>query len=284
MNKNYILLPVFNDWKSLNKVLKILNKNFKKNKSTNHVIIINDASTTKTYLSKSFNYIASIKILTLKKNVGSQKAIFFGLKYLQKKLKRDNDVSVISILDSDGEDNPSKLNELIKLANQKKEFFIFASRKKRTESFYLRFLNLIRLFLTYFLTGRYINFGNFSSFSSNILPKLLINNNLYLAYPAGVLKNYNKFNFLKVQKNKRFFGNSKVNFSFLLKHSINIISVFYLTALFRSSLIIFLIFLIFENNYFKIISIILLLILNIYLFYINLFLKPKKTNLSIVKN
>ena len=55
MNKNYILLPVFNDWKSLNKVLKILNKNFKKNKSTNHVIIINDASTTKISLGKSFN-------------------------------------------------------------------------------------------------------------------------------------------------------------------------------------------------------------------------------------
>ena len=181
MNKNYILLPVFNDWRSLDKVLKILNNNFKKGRSVNHIIIINDASTAKISLNKNYNYFASIKVLTLKKNVGSQKAIFFGLKYLQKKLKKNTNPSIVSILDSDGEDNPSKLIGLIKMARQKKDFFIFASRKKRTESFLLRLLNLIRLFLTYILIGRYINFGNFSSFSSSILPKLLMNNNLYLA-------------------------------------------------------------------------------------------------------
>ena len=284
MNKNYILLPVFNDWRSLDKVLKILNDNFKKNKSVNHIIIINDASTVKVSFNKNYNYFASIKILTLKKNVGSQKAIFFGLKYLQKKLKKHNDVSVISILDSDGEDNPSKLYELIKLAKQKKDFFIFASRKKRTEGFLLRLLNLIRLFLTYILIGRYINFGNFSSFSSSILPKLLMNNNLYLAYPSGILKNYDKFYFLKVKKNKRFFGKSKVNLSFLLKHSINIISVFYLTVLIRSAVILFIIFSLSENIYLNILSIISFFVLNISLFYINFFLKPKKTNLSIIKN
>lgn len=284
MNKNYILLPVFNDWRSLDKVLKILNDNFKKNKSVNHIIIINDASNEKVSFNKNYNYFASIKILTLKKNVGSQKAIFFGLKYLQKKLKKHNDVSVISILDSDGEDNPSKLYELIKLAKQKKDFFIFASRKKRTEGFLLRLLNLIRLFLTYILIGRYINFGNFSSFPSNILHKLLMNNNLYLAYPSGILKNYDKFYFLKIKKNKRFFGKSKVNLSFLLKHSINIISVFYLTVLIRSAVILFIIFSLSENNYLNILSIISFFVLNISLFYINFFLKPKKTNLSIIKN
>lgn len=284
MNKNYILLPVFNDWRSLDKVLKILNDNFKKNKSVNHIIIINDASNEKVSFNKNYNYFASIKILTLKKNVGSQKAIFFGLKYLQKKLKKHNDVSVISILDSDGEDNPSKLYKLIKLAKQKKDFFIFASRKKRTEGFLLRLLNLIRLFLTYILIGRYINFGNFSSFPSNILHKLLMNNNLYLAYPSGVLKNYDKFYFLKVKKNNRFFGKSKVNLSFLLKHSINIISVFYLTVLIRSAVILFIIFSLSENNYLNILSIISFFVLNISLFYINFFLKPKKTNLSIIKN
>ena len=284
MNKNYILLPVFNDWRSLDKVLKILNDNFKKNKSVNHIIIINDASNEKVSFNKNYNYFASIKILTLKKNVGSQKAIFFGLKYLQKKLKKHNDVSVISILDSDGEDNPSKLYELIKLAKQKKDFFIFASRKKRTEGFLLRLLNLIRLFLTYILIGRYINFGNFSSFPSNILHKLLMNNNLYLAYPSGILKNYDKFYFLKIKKNKRFFGKSKVNLSFLLKHSINIISVFYLTVLIRSAVILFIIFFLSENNYLNILSIISFFVLNISLFYINFFLKPKKTNLSIIKN
>ena len=56
----------------------------------------------------------------------------------------------------------------------------------------------------------------------------------------------------KLSFNKRFFGKSKVNLSFLLKHSINIISVFYLTVLLRSAVILFIIFSLSENNYLNI--------------------------------
>ena len=80
-------------------------------------------------------------ILNLDKNVGSQKAIFFGLKYLQKIIKKKDKETIISILDSDGEDNPNMVKKLIKLVNLKKDYFIFASRKKRTESNFLKALN-----------------------------------------------------------------------------------------------------------------------------------------------
>ena len=44
MKKNYIILPLYNDWVSLKKVLDILN-NTLKNTNNNHIIIVNDCST-----------------------------------------------------------------------------------------------------------------------------------------------------------------------------------------------------------------------------------------------
>ena len=246
MKKNYIILPMYNDWASLRKVLDILNRSFKNTKDYNHIIIVNDCSDNK-YQRKKYVNFKSVTILNLKKNVGSQKAIFFGLKYLQKILKNNSSLATISVLDSDGEDNPVMVKRLIKIANEKKDYFIFASRKQRTEGIFFKFFNQFRLIITYALTGRYINFGNFSAFSSKLLNKLLSNNELSLAYSSGVLKNYNKFSFLKIKKNKRFYGKSKVNLKFLLTHTLNIISVFYLTVLIRSIILLLLLSLIYDQ-------------------------------------
>ena len=252
MKKNYIILPMYNDWASLRKVLDILNRSFKNTKDYNHIIIVNDCSDNK-YQRKKYVNFKSVTILNLKKNVGSQKAIFFGLKYLQKILKNNSSLATISVLDSDGEDNPVMVKRLIKIANEKKDYFIFASRKQRTEGIFFKFFNQFRLIITYALTGRYINFGNFSAFSSKLLNKLLSNNELSLAYSSGVLKNYNKFSFLKIKKNKRFYGKSKVNLKFLLTHTLNIISVFYKTIFIRSITLLLLLSLIYDQFFFKLI-------------------------------
>lgn len=283
MKKNYLLLPLYNDWKSLNKVLLTLNQSFSNLKTNNYIYIINDNSNVKSPKFQHFKHFKSLKIINLKKNIGSQKAIFFGLMFLQKKLKNIKNDVTISVLDSDGEDNPKKLKKMISLVNKKKNTFIFASRTKRTEDLFLRFLNQIRLILTYVLTGKYINIGNFSSFSSNLLKDIMSNNNLYLAYSSGVLKNYNKFYFYQVEKNKRFYGKSKVNFKFLLIHSINIIAVFYVTVFFRTTLLLILSLLFLNSFKLKIISIIFFLIINLVLVLINIFCKSKKLSLSIIK-
>lgn len=284
MKKNYILLPVYNDWQSLKKVLQILNESFKTVKSNNYIVIVNDFSSKKKILNKNYNNFKNIKILNLKKNVGSQKAIFFGLKYLQKVIKKKNNQTTISVLDSDGEDNPKMVKEIIKLVNKKKDYFIFASRKERTESNILRALNQLRLFITFILTGKFVNFGNFSSFSSTLLKKLLSNNNLYLAYSSGVLKNYNKFFFIKIKKNKRFYGNSKVNLQFLLEHTFKIISVFYISVFLRTLFFVLLLFIILESLKLKFFISIFFIIINLVFIFINIFLKPKKINLSVIKS
>ncbi len=282
MKKNYIILPMYNDWASLRKVLDILNRSFKNTKDYNHIIIVNDCSDNK-YQRKKYVNFKSVTILNLKKNVGSQKAIFFGLKYLQKILKNNSSVATISVLDSDGEDNPVMVKRLIKIANEKKDYFIFASRKQRTEGIFFKFFNQFRLIITYALTGRYINFGNFSAFSSKLLNKLLSNNELSLAYSSGVLKNYNKFSFLKIKKNKRFYGKSKVNLKFLLTHTLNIISVFYKTIFIRSIILLLLLSLIYDQFFFKLIFFTLFFLINLTFIFIYHFGKSNKLNLSLIK-
>ena len=83
MKNIIILIPLFNDWKSLNILLQKIEKKFK-DKYIIEVLIVNDCSTEKCVLSK-FTKIKKINVLNLKKNVGSQKAIYLGLNHILKK-------------------------------------------------------------------------------------------------------------------------------------------------------------------------------------------------------
>ena len=169
---------------------------------------------------------------------------------------------------------------MINLASRKKGLFVFASRKARTEGIIFRLINQLRLVITYLLTGKFINVGNFSSFPSSILNQILSNNNLYLAYSSGVLKNYNKFYFLNIKKNKRYYDNSKVNLKFLIIHSLNIIAVFYKNVLLRSFLLILLVTVFLKNFKLKIFIFSILIILNIILIIKNYSEEKQKAGLS----
>ena len=96
--EHIILIPVYNDWKSLNLLLSEINKELD-NKNNVKILIVNDYSTQKVDIKKNnFSKIKEIKILTLNQNLGSQKAIAIGLDYL-KNLKKD---IYITIMDGDG--------------------------------------------------------------------------------------------------------------------------------------------------------------------------------------
>ncbi len=266
MQKYIIITPTYNDWKSLDKLIIKISKIKKTVPGIFEIIIINDHSNIKKKLKKKYSNIGSIKIINLKKNVGSQKAIYIGLQYLKKKKSK----SIITVMDSDGEDDPKKIPLLLKLATKNKDFMILASRSKRTENLFLKLLNLLRLFLTFIITGKYLNYGNYSSFNSKILKKILKNSNLGLAYSAGITKNLNKIKKIPIEKKERIYGNSKVSFSFLLKHSINIVTVFKNEVLLRSFIIAVISFYIVNYLIFFIILIILftniIIFLNIYFF------------------
>ena len=136
MNNFVILIPTFNDWKSLNKLLREIDKNISKYKGKFSVVVVNDASTIKPNLSlRNLKKLKKITLITNKKNLGSQKSIYLGLKYIKKIKKK----SIITVMDSDGEDDPKKIKMLIDLAKKNPKSIVTANRLKRTENIIFSF-------------------------------------------------------------------------------------------------------------------------------------------------
>ena len=242
MKNFFIITPTFNDWRSLNKVLHEVDKKVSKMKGKFNAIVINDASTIKPNLKlKRLKKLKKITIITNKKNLGSQKSISLGLKYLQKIKTK----SIITIIDSDGEDDPKKIKELINQAQKNPQSIITANRLKRKENIIYNFFYKIHLLITFILTGKYIDFGNYSSFNSKNLNNLLRSSDAFLAYSAAIAKNAKNIESYYINKKKRYYDKSKVKILFLIQHSINIISVFRFNVLRLS--ILFCIFLILLN-------------------------------------
>ena len=234
MKKIIVLIPVYNDWRSLNLLLKKINFILNKNNLKTDVLIINDNSSAKNNLiKKKLSRIKKITFLNLKINVGSQKAINFGLNYINK--KKEN--SIVTIIDSDGEDDPKEIVKMIKLAEANKNYVITSNRLARKENLIIRFLYKVHLILTFILTGKWISFGNFTTFNSLNIKKILQNGDSCQAHSAAVMKNCQILRIFAKRK-KRFFGQSKVSFAGLIFHSLKIITVFRKEVFYRSFLII----------------------------------------------
>ena len=84
MNKLNILLPLYNDWRSLNSLLKKINNELKNTNIYVKILVLNDSSTQKiNIIHKKLKFIKKIKVLTTYKNLGSQKIISIGLNYIK---------------------------------------------------------------------------------------------------------------------------------------------------------------------------------------------------------
>ena len=74
MKKIIILIPVYNDWQSLNKLLVEINHEISEIENVEfHCIVINDASTSKISNIQKPNNLKVLKIINLKKKPGSRK-------------------------------------------------------------------------------------------------------------------------------------------------------------------------------------------------------------------
>jgi polyisoprenyl-phosphate glycosyltransferase len=255
--KKFIVIPVYNDWRSLNKLLIKLDNNLKKKFSQIEILIINDNSTEKLKLSShKFNCLKKINILTLSKNVGSQRAIAMGLIYL-KKVKGD---FVVTVMDSDGEDDPIEVPKMMKLAMKNSKYVITSNRKSRKESKIIVFLYRIHLLLTFLFTFKWLSFGNFTSFRKENLSRLFIDNSLFCAYSSAIMKNCSiKRTYAK--RRKRYFDKSKLGLISLIEHSLRVNSVFFKNIIF-SSIIYVIFFTLFFSKVFNLVFFILILIFN----------------------
>jgi hypothetical protein len=237
VNTYIFLLPLYNDWESFVILSKDINIQMKNMNKTAEILIINDFSTQKPPSFKPLSNIKHINILNLKKNLGSQKAISIGLKYLKEK----NEKMIITILDSDGEDDVSKVSSMISEAEKKTQKVIVSSRTKRQEIFVFQMLYFVHKLLTFIFTFKWISFGNFSSFHSIQLDKILSNNSSWLAFSSSVAKNC-VIEKIQAERKKRLIGVSKLSFLRLVFHSLRVNAVFFFRSFIFSSLYVFTLF------------------------------------------
>lgn len=258
--KNIIfLLPLYNDWKSLQKLLSKINTQLKKISLKGSIVVIDDNSSFDPVVSiKKLKNIKKLDVLKLNKNLGSQKAISIGLSYLQLKKTK----AIITILDSDGEDDYTRIPEMIFSAKKNKNKVVVSCRTRRTEGIFFNLLYALHKVIVFIFSGYWINFGNFSTFNSNNLKRILINKSSSLAVSAALAKNCQIIK-LYAERKKRFYGNSKLSLFGLIDHALRVSLVFFPRFILVSFFYIFLIFFLKLNIFISYILVIFILFFNL---------------------
>ena len=235
MKKIIILLPVYNDWESLLKVLDEINSVIKDiQKYKFECIIVNDRSTIekpKIVKPKNFN---SLKIINMKENRGHARCNAFGLRYINLNETYD----YVIVMDSDGEDRPVEISSLINNIIQEPETSVVAKRIKRSEGLIFQTLYQVHKLITFIFTGKKINFGNYSCLTKRDVNILSDTASLWSSFSGSVKKNLKSLNEVDSIRGLRYFGPSKMSFFNLAIHSFSIIAVFKYTVFLRSTFII----------------------------------------------
>ena len=235
MKKIIILLPVYNDWESLLKVLDEINSVIKDiQKYKFECIIVNDSSTIeKPKIIKPEN-INSLKIINMKENRGHARCNAFGLRYINFNETYD----YVIVMDSDGEDRPVEISSLINNIIQEPETSVVAKRIKRSEGLIFQTLYQVHKLITFIFTGKKINFGNYSCLTKRDVNILSDTASLWSSFSGSVKKNLKSLNEVDSIRGLRYFGPSKMSFFNLAIHSFSIIAVFKYTVFLRSTFII----------------------------------------------
>jgi len=235
MSKITILIPIYNDWQSVFKLIKDINSQVSSLSDEFSVIIINDASIeNRPEFSTDLNNLKSVQIINMKENKGHARCIASGLKYIYEKKEFD----YVIPMDGDGEDRPEEIKNFIELTDQSEDKSIVGERIKRSESLFFKICYLFHKFLTLAFTGQSIRFGNFTCLSKITVEKMLNEKATWNSFSGSLKKVEKDLSSISSIRGTRYFGPSKMSFFNLLKHSLSIISVFRKTVLIRSALFI----------------------------------------------
>lgn len=222
VTKISIVIPVYNDWKSLNILLSNIASIVADDAvHVSDIIIVNDSPIE--FTGSMFN-ISPIRLhcLTLTRNMGHQRAIAIGLCYVKDNLKLDN----VIVMDADGEDKPEQILNLCNAQKNDPEFIHFARRTKRNENSVFKLFYVLYKGLFKILTGHKISYGNFSIIPSSLLPALVNASEIFNHYSGSIKKLKLPFKTVGLERGKRYAGSSKMNFTNLVLHGLSAISIY----------------------------------------------------------
>ena len=240
MKNIIILIPVYNDWESLKKlILEIDNCIENIDGFVFNCLIVNDASTVENFdLNKKNSNFKSIKILSMDENRGHARCNAFGIRYVCK----NENFDYLILMDGDGEDRPEEIKSFINKIKKEPDKSVVAKRVKRSEGPFFQFLYQMHKLITLVFTGNNIKFGNYSCLTKNDVKILSDKASLWSSFSGTVKKNLKNLNEINSSRGVRYFGPSKMSIYNLLIHSFSIIAVFKYNVFLRSLFIVLLLY------------------------------------------
>ena len=264
MKKYIILIPIYNDWKSVFKLLENIDLQIADWDVEVLVLIVNDASTEKKSKTElNLKNIKSVRVMNMKQNKGHARCNAVGLKYLTENEKFDR----VILMDGDGEDRPEELTSLFNKSKENPLKTVTLNRTKRSEGLLFKLLYECHKILTYIFTGKLIKFGNYSCLPREDAVKLVKKSCIWSSFSGSITKVISDRTSVPSIKGLRYFGPSQMNLLSLLVHSFSIIAVFRGAVIIRSVLFLF-IYLFFVSNHLSVITLFPVLAVLIFLFLI----------------
>lgn len=216
-----VVIPVLDDWDSLSQLFALFPEQHVTGGSY-HFIIADDGSLTPMPEQLPFPAGSEISVVHIGASLGHQRAICVGLKAAS----QIPGIDTVIVMDGDGEDSPLSIPTLLESHRSSTAEVVVAQRASRSEN--LRFRVFYRMYKWLFriLTGRRLDFGNFSVLSGGAVQRLLFMPETWNHYPGAIMRSGIDFKRVPVPRSSRIAGTSKMNFVGLLNHGVAGISVF----------------------------------------------------------
>ena len=167
---------------------------------------------------------SDVDLLTPPFNLGHQRAIVYGLRYLAPFVADDD---VVVTMDSDGEDRPEDVPRLLQgLDDDHGTALVLAERTKRTEP--IRFRLMYVMFRLFFrvLAGVTVQSGNFAAQRGDSLRVTVQHPSFDLCYSSTLLALRRPTAMVRCARGTRFAGRSRMNTSSLIVHGIRMLLPF----------------------------------------------------------
>ena len=234
MKKFLIIIPVYNDWESLKKLLNQIDETIKEYDFLEfQCIIVNDASNLKEPKIIKPKNIKFIKIMNMKENRGHARCNAFGIRYAF----QNEEFDYLILMDGDGEDRPIEIKSFIDKIQNEPDKSVVAKRVKRSEGLIFQNLYTLHKLITFIFTGKKINFGNYSCLTKMDVEKIFSKASLWSSFSGTIKKYIKNYNEINSSRGLRYFGPSKMSLINLIVHSFSIIAVFRYQVLLRSCII-----------------------------------------------
>jgi hypothetical protein len=219
-----VAIPVFNDWAVVQELLRGLDGALAAREMQARVLIIDDASTEPAPDAlDAFTALSAVEAVTLRRNLGHQRAIAIGLAFIEAQRPCD----MVVVMDGDGEDLPADVPRLVdKCRESGGTTVVFAARARRSESLWFRLGYAAFKAIHRVLTGTPVRVGNFSLVPWSQLQRLVVVSEVWNHYAAAVFKARLPRDYVETSRGRRLGGRSSMSFVTMVVHGLSAIAVY----------------------------------------------------------